>query len=548
MAVYNGNLRVWDRPGNTYLTGLANYTMANATMHTGYLINDNSGYDFGSGLLLRNNQTVVSFRDGSIANSPPIPSSLVFTCTKLNSNLTDHTDYDYMTILADGNVGIGENFATPVTLLHLHKNASKNSITITSNMTAGTTIDDGIEIGINSSKNGFINNKEEGGIEFLTNDVTSTKNSRKVLIDVNGKVLIDPNYNLIGTYNQANFTRTLLNLHIEDYDHHVYQNFTNKTTVSNDQDGLRLGLDANKNAIINMQEDADLIFYTNGASATAQYLNSNERMRITNAGLVGIGTNAPAFELDIVGSINVTGAGFSGSGGTWGISDRRLKENINDISSALTLIKRLNGKTYNFKSEIPICRNTNGLFSGFIAQELQEVIPLAVKERKDGYLAVNYDAIIPYIVEAIKEQDQKIEAISSPQNTSLYQIENLQQQLDSLKKIVLELSLDKANVSKDIKQLKQELTLNDEPKLLQNQPNPFSSSTIIYYYLPVSTGNSYIKVFDANGKLINSYKLTNTGYAHLEVKAGDIAQGTFTYILEVNNKQVDSKKMILAKD
>ena len=124
----------------------------------------------------------------------------------------------------------------------------------------------------------------------------------------------------------------------------------------------------------------------------------------------------------------------------------------------------------------------------------------------------------------------------------------MQQQLDSLKKIVLELSLDKANVSKDIKQLKQELTLNDEPKLLQNQPNPFSSSTIIYYYLPVSTGNSYIKVFDANGKLINSYKLTNTGYAHLEVKAGDIAQGTFTYILEVNNKQVDSKKMILAKD
>jgi hypothetical protein len=32
------------------------------------------------------------------------------------------------------------------------------------------------------------------------------------------------------------------------------------------------------------------------------------------------------------------------------------------------------------------------------------------------------------------------------------------------------------------------------------------------------------------------------------IKAGDIAQGTFTYTLEVNNQQVDSKKMILAKD
>ena len=38
------------------------------------------------------------------------------------------------------------------------------------------------------------------------------------------------------------------------------------------------------------------------------------------------------------------------------------------------------------------------------------------------------------------------------------------------------------------------------------------------------------------------------GYSHIEVKAGDIAQGNFTYTLEVNSKQVDSKKMILVRD
>jgi len=38
------------------------------------------------------------------------------------------------------------------------------------------------------------------------------------------------------------------------------------------------------------------------------------------------------------------------------------------------------------------------------------------------------------------------------------------------------------------------------------------------------------------------------GYAHVEVKVGDIGQGSFTYTLVVNNQQVDSKKMILIND
>lgn len=39
-----------------------------------------------------------------------------------------------------------------------------------------------------------------------------------------------------------------------------------------------------------------------------------------------------------------------------------------------------------------------------------------------------------------------------------------------------------------------------------------------------------------------------TGYSQVDVKAGNISEGSFTYTLEVNSKQVDSKKMILARD
>jgi hypothetical protein len=40
---------------------------------------------------------------------------------------------------------------------------------------------------------------------------------------------------------------------------------------------------------------------------------------------------------------------------------------------------------------------------GFIAQEVQEVIPEAVHPRPDGFLAVDYNRIIPLLVEAVKE-------------------------------------------------------------------------------------------------------------------------------------------------
>ena len=43
-----------------------------------------------------------------------------------------------------------------------------------------------------------------------------------------------------------------------------------------------------------------------------------------------------------------------------------------------------------------------------IAQQVQTVLPEAVTERSDGTLAVKYDQLIPLLIEAIKEQNDKI--------------------------------------------------------------------------------------------------------------------------------------------
>ena len=46
---------------------------------------------------------------------------------------------------------------------------------------------------------------------------------------------------------------------------------------------------------------------------------------------------------------------------------------------------------------------------GVIAQEVKEVVPSAVVEREDGYLAVRYDKLIPLLIEAVKALKAEIE-------------------------------------------------------------------------------------------------------------------------------------------
>ena len=51
-----------------------------------------------------------------------------------------------------------------------------------------------------------------------------------------------------------------------------------------------------------------------------------------------------------------------------------------------------------------------------IAQELEEVLPEAVTTRKSGYLAVDYDRVVPLLVEAIKELNAKVDSLEQRLN------------------------------------------------------------------------------------------------------------------------------------
>ena len=104
------------------------------------------------------------------------------------------------------------------------------------------------------------------------------------------------------------------------------------------------------------------------------------------------------------------------------VSDKRLKDNIFTLDSALDKVSKLRGVEYIWNSG-----SRKGQSDiGFIAQEVEEVIPQIVREKKmplmDGgtYKTVDYEKVTSLLVEAVKEQqsiiaklEQRIESLES---------------------------------------------------------------------------------------------------------------------------------------
>ncbi len=89
------------------------------------------------------------------------------------------------------------------------------------------------------------------------------------------------------------------------------------------------------------------------------------------------------------------------------LSDRRLKKEITHLDNSLEKVLQLNGYNYYLKSD----SLSTELKTGVMAQEIKEVIPNLLLTRPDGYYGVDYQGLIPILLEAIKEQQVIIDDI-----------------------------------------------------------------------------------------------------------------------------------------
>jgi hypothetical protein len=121
-------------------------------------------------------------------------------------------------------------------------------------------------------------------------------------------------------------------------------------------------------------------------------------------GKVGIGDiTDPANALQVGGDMRATGEveAFLGS-------DRRLKTGLDPINSALDKVDELTGYNFDWRNNDSVMPHKRGNRDvGVIAQEVEQILPNAVKEFADGhskgYKSVSYDKLVPLLIEAIKD-------------------------------------------------------------------------------------------------------------------------------------------------
>jgi len=119
---------------------------------------------------------------------------------------------------------------------------------------------------------------------------------------------------------------------------------------------------------------------------------------------IGVGTTASGTAGEIRATGDIT-AYYS--------SDIRLKENIVPIPNALEKIKQISGNTYDWKEGYDEVHSHKGNDVGVIAQEIETILPQIVTNRDTGFKAVQYEKIIPLLIEAIKELSDKIDRLEN---------------------------------------------------------------------------------------------------------------------------------------
>ena len=135
-----------------------------------------------------------------------------------------------------------------------------------------------------------------------------------------------------------------------------------------------------------------------------------------------------------------TDAGKPG-GGLWSVfSDARLKTNIHSMSGSLDSLSALRPVTFNYKDKGHFSY-IEGTIPGFIAQEVQEIIPQWVEEADDGYLYLNPVGYEAMIVDAIQElRDEKDSEIELLRQEKDLEIQNLLARIERFERMIIQSS------------------------------------------------------------------------------------------------------------
>jgi hypothetical protein len=166
--------------------------------------------------------------------------------------------------------------------------------------------------------------------------------------------------------------------------------FGNGETISNASDGTIAVTASTTTMSGDLTVTGNDLHFGNGETIS----NASDGTVTITSGTVAMSSNATiGNDLTVSGDVVVS-------------SDARLKANIVSLGSTLSRLLLIDGKTYTMKKD-------GKQKIGVLAQDIREVFPELVSEDANEMLAVNYQGLVPVLINALKEQDDKISRLEN---------------------------------------------------------------------------------------------------------------------------------------
>ncbi len=133
------------------------------------------------------------------------------------------------------------------------------------------------------------------------------------------------------------------------------------------------------------------------------------------------------------GTLNLSGTNVKVIGNFINASDARDKREVRAIDSPMTLVEQLKGVRYRWNER----GNDGGVLPageqiGFLAQDVEKVLPELVATGSDGRKGVSYVSIVPLLTEAVKEQARSVAALRAENEAKQKEIDVLRARLDAI--------------------------------------------------------------------------------------------------------------------
>ena len=255
-------------------------------------------------------------------------------------------------------------------------------------------------------------------------------------------------------------------------------------------------------------------------------------------------------------------------------SDRRLKENITSFVGATPLLNTLNPVTFDYKQtgEYEKLHLPTEHQYGLIAQEVENVLPMFVKDVVSPteydtlgnvtkpsmiFKAVNYNGLIPILVQGHREQSAIIDSLQTTNDELHAQMHKLNDRLTQLENCLSGVlphlcQMSHNGIQQNTPQaqefIRQQLAvyLSDKTAIVldQNVPNPFAEQTVISFSVPETVKQAQILFYNGRGELIKTIDIRERGLGSLTVYGADLSSGTYMYTLVADGMIVATKKMV----